>query len=471
MGGDRVGSPHPDPRPHRLGQDPGRLPVDARPPASTSRCPNGGALPGAVRLPPEGARLRHRAEPARSAPRHRQAAERLGLDPLPELTTFLRTGDTPSRRAAADAEAIPPTSSSPPPSPSTCCSPPRPGGPWTVRWVIVDEVHAVAGTKRGAHLAFSLERLEEVTAERPSASGCRPPSGRSTRSPASWAAAPGSGRQRGRPPGHRRRRRRGPGPRARAGGSRRGHGGTGPPTPSILPGGPTPPPRSRSGRRCIPASSNWSRRTPPRSSSPTAAAWPSASAPSSTIWPARRSPAPTTARCRASSASMIEEALKRGELKAVVATSSLELGIDMGAVDLVIQVEAPISVASGLQRVGRAGPPGGGTSSRAKVFPKYRGDLLVATVLVQMMEHRQVEATSVPRNPLDVLASSWSHRRSWTTARRRPLRDGPAGRRRTPSWRGPSSRPRSTCSPVAIRPTSSPSSGPACQLGSGRADR
>src|SRR5690606_9098461 len=76
----------------------------------------------------------------------------------------------------------------------------------------------------------------------------------------------------------------------------------------------------------------------------------------------------------------IEEALKRGELKAVVATSSLELGIDMGAVDLVIQVEAPVSVASGLQRVGRAGHQVGATS-RAKLFPKYRGDLLVATVV------------------------------------------------------------------------------------------
>ncbi|MFZ0013682.1 MAG: helicase-related protein, partial [Acidimicrobiia bacterium] len=99
----------------------------------------------------------------------------------------------------------------------------------------------------------------------------------------------------------------------------------------------------------------------------------------------------------------IEEALKRGDLRAVVATSSLELGIDMGAVDLVIQIEAPTSVASGLQRVGRSGHHVGGTS-RAKVFPKYRGDLLVATVVAEQMTHRVVESTKMPSNPIDVLS-------------------------------------------------------------------
>src|SRR5207244_7811795 len=70
----------------------------------------------------------------------------------------------------------------------------------------------------------------------------------------------------------------------------------------------------------------------------------------------------------------IEEDLKAGRLPAIVATSSLELGIDMGAVDLVIQVESPTSVASGLQRVGRAGHQID-TPSRGVFFPKYRGDL------------------------------------------------------------------------------------------------
>jgi ATP-dependent Lhr-like helicase len=99
----------------------------------------------------------------------------------------------------------------------------------------------------------------------------------------------------------------------------------------------------------------------------------------------------------------IEEALKRGELKAVVATSSLELGIDMGAVDLVLQVEAPNSVASGLQRVGRSGHQVGGVS-KARIFPKYRGDLLVATVIAAEMMQRRVESTRIPANPLDVLS-------------------------------------------------------------------
>jgi ATP-dependent Lhr-like helicase len=87
----------------------------------------------------------------------------------------------------------------------------------------------------------------------------------------------------------------------------------------------------------------------------------------------------------------------------VVATSSLELGIDMGAVDLVLQVESPTTVASGLQRVGRAGHQVG-APSRAKVFPKFRGDLIQATVVVDGMYRRAVEATRIPRNPLDVLA-------------------------------------------------------------------
>ena len=99
----------------------------------------------------------------------------------------------------------------------------------------------------------------------------------------------------------------------------------------------------------------------------------------------------------------IEEALKKGELKAVVATSSLELGIDMGAVDLVLQVEAPTSVVSGLQRVGRSGHHVGGVS-RAKLFPKYRGDLLVSTVIANEMMHRRVEQTRIPANPVDVLS-------------------------------------------------------------------
>jgi len=99
----------------------------------------------------------------------------------------------------------------------------------------------------------------------------------------------------------------------------------------------------------------------------------------------------------------IEEALKAGRLPAVVATSSLELGIDMGAVDLVVQVEAPPSVASGLQRVGRAGHNVGDVS-RGIIFPKYQGDLVQAAVVAERMRDGEIEELAIPRNPLDVLA-------------------------------------------------------------------
>ncbi|MEV4012077.1 ATP-dependent helicase [Nonomuraea angiospora] len=99
----------------------------------------------------------------------------------------------------------------------------------------------------------------------------------------------------------------------------------------------------------------------------------------------------------------IEEALKSGRLPAVVATSSLELGIDMGAVDLVACVEAPPSVASGLQRIGRAGHQVGAVS-KGVIFPKYRGDLVQTAVVAERMKSGQIEELRYPRNPLDVLA-------------------------------------------------------------------
>jgi ATP-dependent Lhr-like helicase len=99
----------------------------------------------------------------------------------------------------------------------------------------------------------------------------------------------------------------------------------------------------------------------------------------------------------------IEDDLKMGRLRAVVATSSLELGIDMGAVDLVIQVEPPPSVASGMQRVGRAGHSVGAVS-RGVLFPKHRGDLVPAAVIVERMATGAIESLHYPRNALDVLA-------------------------------------------------------------------
>jgi ATP-dependent Lhr-like helicase len=124
--------------------------------------------------------------------------------------------------------------------------------------------------------------------------------------------------------------------------------------------------------------------------------------------PPDRSPATQLARAHHGSLSReertsIEELLKAGELPCLVATSSLELGIDMGAVDLVIQVESPKSVARGLQRIGRSGH-GVGATSKGRIYPKFRADLLECAVLTRMMREGRIEPTVVPRNALDVLA-------------------------------------------------------------------
>ncbi len=100
---------------------------------------------------------------------------------------------------------------------------------------------------------------------------------------------------------------------------------------------------------------------------------------------------------------VVEELLKSGQLPCLVATSSLELGIDMGAVDLVIQVESPKSVSRGLQRVGRAGHSLGEVS-RGRIFPKFRADLLECAVVAKRMRTGEIEETVIPQNPLDVLA-------------------------------------------------------------------
>src|SRR5438309_1155020 len=100
---------------------------------------------------------------------------------------------------------------------------------------------------------------------------------------------------------------------------------------------------------------------------------------------------------------LIEDELKAGTLRGLVATSTLELGIDMGAVDLVLQVESPPSVASGIQRIGRAGHSVG-EISRGIVIPKFRGDLLESAAVVEGMLEGRIESTTVPRKPLDVLA-------------------------------------------------------------------
>src|SRR2546423_1883193 len=99
----------------------------------------------------------------------------------------------------------------------------------------------------------------------------------------------------------------------------------------------------------------------------------------------------------------IEDNLKSGRLPALVATSSLELGIDMGAIDLVIQIEAPPSIATGMQRIGRASHQVGADSAGI-IFPKYRSDLIACAAVTDGMLAGAIEPTRMPRNPLDVLA-------------------------------------------------------------------
>ena len=100
---------------------------------------------------------------------------------------------------------------------------------------------------------------------------------------------------------------------------------------------------------------------------------------------------------------VLEDELKTGKVPAMVATSSLELGIDMGAIDLVIQVEAPPSVSSAMQRIGRAGHQVG-AASKGVIIPKYRGDLLACAALTERMTEGAVEHMRYPRNPLDIVA-------------------------------------------------------------------
>lgn len=334
----------------------------------------------------------------------RHAAERLGMDPLPELTTFLRTGDTPADERRRMQRTPPDILITTPESLFLLLTSQARDVLASVRWVILDEVHAVAGTKRGAHLALSLERLEELTASPPQRIGLS-----ATQRPLETIAGflggaePGTGAMESRPVTI-----------VDAGGDRELAIELVVPVEDMMePAPPDPLEAFLDGGETTRTRSIWPAVYPRILELVDAHA-------STIVFANSRRLAERIcselnalaesdiARAHHGSVSreqriQIEEALKRGELKAVVATSSLELGIDMGAVDLVIQVEAPISVASGLQRVGRAGHHVGGISN-AKVFPKYRGDLLLSTVLVDLMRRREVEATKVPRNPLDVLA-------------------------------------------------------------------
>ena len=328
----------------------------------------------------------------------RHAAERLGGDPLPELQTFLRTGDTPQEDRRRMERNPPDILITTPESLYLMLTSAVRSVFRSVRWVILDEIHAVAGTKRGVHLALSLERLEEITDESPQRIGLS-----ATQRPLDTIA------------------------RFLGGGTvEDGEWNSRPVTIIDVPHD-----RELDLEIVVPVEDMNEPGEPDPldpDHTPTRSIWPA-------IYPQLLSQirdhnttivfansrrlaericselnnlaGEDLARAHHGSVAReqrieIEEALKRGELKAVVATSSLELGIDMGAVDLVIQVEAPTSVASGLQRVGRSGHHVGGVS-RAKVFPKYRGDLLVATVVAGEMAKQHVEQTRIPTNPIDVL--------------------------------------------------------------------
>ena len=158
---------------------------------------------------------------------------------------------------------------------------------------------------------------------------------------------------------------------------------------------------------------------------------------------------------------VVEEQLKAGELPCLVATSSLELGIDMGAVDLVLQVESPKSVTAGLQRIGRSGH-GVGDTAKGRIFPKFRADLLECAVVAKRMREGLIETTVVPRNPLDVLAQQIvaiaASSEDPVSVDALSTRSSPA-RTRSPSSAASSSRTCSTCSTAATRRRSSASCG------------
>ncbi|HEX6299913.1 MAG TPA: DEAD/DEAH box helicase [Acidimicrobiia bacterium] len=329
----------------------------------------------------------------------RHAGERLGGQPLPELTTFLRTGDTPPEDRRRMERNPPDILITTPESLYLMLTSAVRSVLRSVRWVIVDEVHAVAGSKRGAHLALSMERLEEITDRPPQRIGLsatqRPLEtiatflGGGTIAEDEWAARPVT----------------------------------------VVD---IPQDRDLDVEIMVPVEDMNEPGEPdpldPDNTS-TRSIWPAVYPEllaqindhnSTIVFANSRRLAERVcseinnlagseiARAHHGSVAReqrleIEEALKRGELKAVVATSSLELGIDMGSVDLVLQIESPHSVASGLQRVGRSGHQVGGIS-RAKIFPKYRGDLLVATVVAARMIERKVESTRIPANPIDVLS-------------------------------------------------------------------
>ena len=262
--------------------------------------------------------------------------------------------------------------------------------------MILDEIHAVAQTKRGAHLAITLERLVEQAGRDVQRVGLS-----ATQNPLEEVGRFMVGPKR-RVHGRRHRRAQAAGPEdPRAGGvdGRAGDRWTWSSTRSRARRRRA----SRSGRRCTrscSSSSSEHRSTLIFVNNRRAAERLALRLNELAEEPIARAHHGSLAR---EERLVVEEQLKAGELPCLVATSSLELGIDMGAVDLVLQVESPKSVTAGLQRIGRAGHNVGDTS-KGRIFPKFRADLLECAVVAQRMREGKIETTVVPRNPLDVLA-------------------------------------------------------------------
>lgn len=367
-----------------------------------------------------------------------RTAENLGLD-VPDISVGVRSGDTPSAERARQVRKPPDILITTPESAYLMLTSKAAGILKTVDTVIIDEIHALAGTKRGVHLALTLERLQQVA-------------GDFQRIGLSATVRPLSAVSNF------------------LGGNR--------PVEIVAPAAekkwqldvhvpvedmsdlPTPEQGSTIGEMTVDdaigisspsvdesalptAKSIWpfieddlyaeimahrstlvfvnSRRTAERLTSRLNELYAQEHDPDSLSPETRRDPAQlmkqvdvagkapaVIARAHHGSVSkderaMTETMLKEGTLKAVVATSSLELGIDMGAVELVVQVESPPSVASGLQRVGRAGHFVGAVS-HGSFYPKHRADLVQSTLTVARMRAGLIEEMHTPRNPLDVLA-------------------------------------------------------------------
>ncbi len=365
----------------------------------------------------------------------RHAAARLGL-PEPEITVAVRSGDTPADERRAFARTPTDVLITTPESLFLLLTSAAREALTGVETVIVDEVHALAGTKRGAHLALSLERLDALL-ERPAQriglsatvrpveevarylSGGRPVDVVQPPSEKQWdlkvvVPVPDMS-ELGQPTGDLAGAASGPEPRAsiwphveeRIVDLVADHTST-----LVFSNS-----RRLAERLTTRLNEIWEERVEAADgaelvSVPDAAPRPAAAArtPAQVLAQSGQSSGapPVLARAHHGSVSKeqratIEEELKTGRLPAVVATSSLELGIDMGAVDLVVQVESPPSVASGLQRVGRAGHQVGAVS-RGVLFPKFRGDLVQTAVVVERMLAGRIEALHVPSTPLDVLA-------------------------------------------------------------------